>query len=288
MADIPYGNRRADILTQLPHKERLVFIAEGLPIIAASARSFWDAAQRLEQGSREQNVLEGFAVEEAAKVLILMDLVRCPSKHIARRVKGIVKTFYDHLSRMIYADAQGWRPVDVAQLQTYVDQERRGHYLEGYVGEYIVPNGKLYSRESTMYADIEVYENGKPQWSAPRGNGCSRQMFGGPPLPLLLIEAMAALGMFTVKGVRIVHHTWQSLDFIDTQHLDDRRRLFREMLEKLIASKLPSDDATDDHVWQLNNHWQLPMYNLQLGRIPVELEALEAERDAALWHEVGV
>jgi hypothetical protein len=288
MADIPYGNRRADILTQLSQKERLVFIAEGLPIIAASARSFWDAGQRLEQGSREQNVLEGFAVEEAAKVLILMDLVRCPSKHIARRVKGIVKTFYDHLSRMIYADAQGWRPVDVTQLQTYVDQERQGHYLEGYVGEYIVPNWKLYSRESTMYADIEVYENGKPIWSAPRGNGCSRQMFGGPPLPLLLIEAMAALGMFTAKGVRIVHHTWQALDFIDTQHFDDRRRLFREMLEKLIASELPSDDATDDHVWQLNNHWQLPMYNLQFGRIAVDLEVLEAERDAALWHEVGV
>lgn len=39
MADIPYGNRRADILTQLFQEERLVFIAEGLPIIAASARS---------------------------------------------------------------------------------------------------------------------------------------------------------------------------------------------------------------------------------------------------------
>ena len=288
MADIPYGNRRADILTQLSQRERLVFIAEGLPIIAASARSFWDAAQLLEQGSREQNVLEGFAVEEAAKVLILMDLVRCPSKHIARRVKGIVKTFYDHLSRMIYADAQGWRPVDVTQLQTYVDQERQGHYLEGYVGEYIIPNWRLYSRESTMYADIEVHEDGKPQWSAPRGDGCSLQMFGGPPLPLLLTEAMAALGMFTVKGVRIVHQTWQPLDFIDIQHFDDHRRLFREMLDKLIAAKLPSDDATDDHVWQLNSHWQLPMYNLQFGKIPVELEVLEAERDAALWHEVGI
>lgn len=287
MADIPYGNRRADILTQLSQRDRLAFIAEGLPIIAASAHSFWDAVQHLEQGSREQNVLEGFAIEEAAKVLILMDLVRCPSKHIARRVKGIVKTFYDHLSRMIYADAQCWRPVDVTELQTYVDRERQGHYLEGYVGEYIVPNWKLYSRESTMYADIEVHEDGKPQWSAPCGNGSSLQMFGGPPLPFLLIEAMTALGMFTGKGVRIVHQVWQRLDFTDTQHFDDHRRLFREMLEKLIAANLPSDDATDDHVWQLNSHWQMPMYNLQFGRVAVDLEVLEAEREAALWHEVG-
>jgi hypothetical protein len=48
MAGIPYGNRRADILTQLSQKERLTFIAEGLPTIAASARSF-EPPQRLER-----------------------------------------------------------------------------------------------------------------------------------------------------------------------------------------------------------------------------------------------
>jgi len=288
MGRIPYGNRRADILTQMPQADRLSFISEGLPIIAASARSFWDAAQRLEHGSREQNVLEGFAEEEAAKVLILMDLARCPSKHIARRVQSIVKTFYDHLGRMIYADAQGWRPVNITELQEYIDRERRGHYLEGYVGEYIVPNWNLYSRESTMYADIEVHEDGVPQWSAPRGNGGSRAIFGNPPLAILLIEAMAALGMFTPAGVRIVHDVWATLDFVDTQHFDDGRRLFVEMVGRLHAAESVTDDATDDHVWQLNSNWQMPMYNLEFGRVPVDLEDIEAERDAALWHEVGI
>ena len=117
MAEIPYGNRRADILTRMSQRDRLAFISEGLPIITASARNFWDAARQLEDGSREQSVLEGFAIEEAAKILILMDLVRCPAKHVSRRVKGMVKTFYDHLGRMIYADAQGWRVSDVTELQ---------------------------------------------------------------------------------------------------------------------------------------------------------------------------
>ena len=287
MADIPYGNRRADILTQMSQRDRLAFIAEGLPIIAASARSFWDAAQKLDHGSREQNVLEGFAIEEAAKVLILMDLVRCPAKHVARRVKGIVKIFYDHLGRMIYADAQGWRPVNLTELRTYVDRDRQGHYLEGYVGEYIVPNWNLYSRESTMYADIEVHEDGKPQWSEPRGNGGSRAVFGEPPMVILLVEAMQALGMFTPKGVRTVHDVWQSVDFVDAQHFDDHRRLLRETLERLIAANLPSAHASDDDVARLTRHWQMPMYNLQFHRVPVELETIEAEREAALWQEVG-
>ena len=69
MADIPYGNRRADILTQLSQRERLVFIAEGLPIIADSARSFWDAAQLLEQGSREQNVVKASRSRKPPKCL---------------------------------------------------------------------------------------------------------------------------------------------------------------------------------------------------------------------------
>ncbi len=49
-------------------------------MILASAESFWTAAASLMQAPREARVLEGFAEEEAAKILILMDLVRCPAK----------------------------------------------------------------------------------------------------------------------------------------------------------------------------------------------------------------
>src|SRR3546814_17502594 len=67
--------------------------------------------------AREATVLEGFAEEEAAKALILVDLIRCPPKQVARRAAAMIKTFYDHLGRLIYADAQHWCPTDVDQLQ---------------------------------------------------------------------------------------------------------------------------------------------------------------------------
>lgn len=73
-----FGNRRAGILCNLAHSSRLNVIAECLPIIADSAFSFWTAAEALPKSSLEAVVLAGFAGEEAAKALILMDLVRCP------------------------------------------------------------------------------------------------------------------------------------------------------------------------------------------------------------------
>lgn len=74
------GLHQAKRLCQLPAPDRLALIAEGLPIILESAQGFWKASQQLSELPREANVLEGFAEEEAAKVLILMDVVRCPPK----------------------------------------------------------------------------------------------------------------------------------------------------------------------------------------------------------------
>ncbi|UNK78198.1 hypothetical protein MNQ96_11450 [Sphingopyxis granuli] len=286
MARVSFGNRRAGILAHLKQRQRLDLIAEGLPIIVASARGFWESSRHLEKGSREATVLEGFAEEEAAKALILVDLVRCPAKQVARRAAGIIKTFYGHLGRLIYADAQHWSAVNIDQLREYVDQAREGHALEGYAGEYIVPNWTRYSREAALYADIEVYEDGIPHWSAPRGT-LSKSIFGGPPQALLLVEAMALAGMFERKGVRIVHETWAEVDFVDTQGFEDQRRLTRDMLQRLSDAQLMSDTITDAHWHALSNNWQMPMYALDFRETEVPLEDLEAQREAAFWSEVG-
>ena len=69
-------------MRDMKHAEWLDFIAEGLPIILSSARSFWSAEEKLADNPREASVLEGFAEEECAKALILLDLVRCPPSKV--------------------------------------------------------------------------------------------------------------------------------------------------------------------------------------------------------------
>ena len=168
MARLNIGLRRAKLLCQMPTKERLDFIAEGLPVILESARGFWRASEKLaDDNPREADVLERFAEEEAAKILILIDAVRCPAKLISEKLSIIVSNFCNHLARLIYAEAQGWKPMHVSQLQEYVNSSRQSHYLEGYVGEFISPNWNLTTRESQLYADIEAYEDGVPNGTSP-------------------------------------------------------------------------------------------------------------------------
>lgn len=283
---VPYGNRQARALCTMSYKARLDFVAEGLPIILESAQGFWDAALQLKDSPREASVLEGFAEEEAAKALILVDLVRCPPAKVSTRVGRIVgKIFYDHLARLIYAKAQRWRPASIAQLQDYVDHERQGHYLEGALGEYILPNWALYSRESTMYADIEVYEDEKPLWSAPGkwpGTG-----FHKKPVSLEVAEALDAVGAFTRAGVQATADIWGQVDFIDTQGLSVAQELTRSLAARLDAEGLVKEAAAEHHVRVFYDRWQWPMYNLEFGKIDVPLEDLKAAQEANLRAEFG-
>jgi hypothetical protein len=283
---VPYGNRQARALCNMPHEARLDFVAEGLPIVLASAQGFWNAAGALAGNNpREAVVLEGFAEEEAAKALILIDLVRCPPKEANNRVGRIIsKMFYDHLARMIYAKAQAWRPVHVTMLQEYVDQERKAHYLEGYASEYIVPNWALYARESAMYADIEEHENGGPYWNDPRHFGSPS---GFRPPALDLIEALSAIGVFTPAGVRAVSEIWGTVDFQDSEGPEIARELTGALGARLHAEGLVTEAATDSHARSFHHHWQMPMYNLEFSLLPVSMEELNADRDAALWQEIG-
>ena len=99
------GLRQAKVLCEMSFEKRLEFIAEGLPIILESAHGYWKASCRLKERPREAEVLQVHAAEEAAKILILMDAVRCPRKIISSKIGKIVQWFYDHLTRLIYAEA---------------------------------------------------------------------------------------------------------------------------------------------------------------------------------------
>lgn len=280
------GLRQAKRLCQMPHEKRLAFIAEGLPIILQSARGFWSAAKTLKDHPREAAVLEGFALEEAAKILILMDMVRCPRKQLPARIGAMVGWFYDHLARIIYAEATNRiRATDVDYLRGTIEHMRKAYYLEGNIGEYILPNWELYIRESRLYADIEAYGDGDPGWSAPHVH--ERMFKDFVPTMIKLIEAMASLGLFTLDALTILSDVWDQLAFEDKQDHQEATRLVWETLERAQAAKLIPENAAQDDANLLAWYWQLPMYALDLSRITVSLEELEAEQERLLWAEAG-
>ncbi len=110
-ADI--GMKRGWALANLPQAQQLDVIAEGLPILLKSADNLLEASKVLGQYDRAATILRGHGSEELAKVLILMDIVHCPPKLRGQRVGPMMGWFYDHLARLIYLDAQSWKPTDM-------------------------------------------------------------------------------------------------------------------------------------------------------------------------------
>ncbi|WP_229171141.1 MULTISPECIES: hypothetical protein [Bradyrhizobium] len=285
MKKLQIGQRQASRICQMSATDRLAFIAEGIPIIHASARGFWSASAELREKPREAEVLAGFAKEEAAKILILLDIVRYPEKRLAGKVNKLVGRFYGHRERLIYAQLSDWWSIDVADLRKAVEPLRKAHDLEGTMGEFIMPNSAIYQRESKLYADVEAYEDGTPVWNAPLVHPSDYP--SRMPSVVQVVDAMAACGIFTVEGIQATSEVWGQLEFQEKETLQDAERLTEQLVARLIAESLPDESAAQDHVNTLYRHWPLPMYNVDLDPIPVSLEDLKAEQERLYWAEVG-
>ena len=80
------------------------------------------AARKLyEEGYRHPAcVLNNLATEEAAKVLVLVDAVRCPRNKSTEKSRTL-GYFYDHLAKGIYAAVNNWSPADFADVMHGID-----------------------------------------------------------------------------------------------------------------------------------------------------------------------
>ncbi|MFA6031852.1 MAG: hypothetical protein WC889_03000 [Myxococcota bacterium] len=107
-----------------------------------------------------------------------------------------------------------------------------------------------------------------------------------PPV-LAVTEAMSALGMFSLAGLKAVAAIWETTAFTGTESLQDSERLMEQLVGRLIAEGLPSEQATPDHVGYLYRSWPLPLYDVDLKPIPVTIEELKEEQERLYWAEVG-
>lgn len=266
--------------------ERLRLIGDGLPVLLASAQELADAEKQLpRKHQRARAILIGQAEEEAAKILILLDAVRCPPKQ-QKALNRTLRNFYDHLARLIYAAASGWHAATLPELARYVDLDRTSHYLDGlYVPEFLFRNNLLDEREGFLYADF-VDEDGTLVWRKPGPR------FGGMPIEhdilgsnvprfhaLPLVQALSRVGVFTPEGLKVVARIWQPLKLDDQMHYSEIEARNRRTLEA--AGELGCQlEASKEEVRRVMD-WQWPMYSLDFTEIKVTEDAIQRERDAA-------
>ena len=104
-------------LIQLSDGRLFEEVAKGIRLIVEHAESLESTVVRLRaiDEHRGTTIVRALAKEESAKVLILLDLVRCPRNNQDGKSRTVA-AFGDHLAKGIYADSRRWRPVDFAEV----------------------------------------------------------------------------------------------------------------------------------------------------------------------------
>lgn len=238
-------------------------------------------------------VLRGFADEEAAKVLILLDIARAGwSKSEA--VRNSLSAFYSHLGRLLYVQSYGGAPADVAEVRRYVDFWRQEFYLDGPMDvDWIFGNELITRREERLYVDLVEDEGGDRRWVGPRPlSEIMDEPFTTPPpasVAVQLVEAMKLIGLLTEPGMSAVQGAWVGTTVSDHMHWSDLHPLNVAVIRTLESNGLDLDDAELMNAARyVVEHWIFPLSTLDLKLAKVDLKDLRDERNWRMAREMGI
>lgn len=268
-------------LMQQSVTDPLTAIAEGIGHIVENLRRLEKAARVLHDAECGQpsRIIEGFAKEEAAKVLILIDVVRCPpSRH--KELRRTVGYFDKHLAKRIYAEACSWRPASFEELKGRTEIATRSHYLDGPKGvDWIFPNDVKARRERDIYVDYIkdlTEEDGEHMWMTPFADSMAKWPYV-EPRAIATVEALYRLGTGSEDGVNVIREEWQDYDPELSSNSDDHRARIVRTLKRL--SRDNDGPEVHDAVTVIVENWPFPMWSLDLSKeSKVDLAELRQSR----------
>lgn len=263
-------------LAQLSDTQLFETVSEGATHIVNNVSRLNTAAQKLYdlEDFPTSRMLRHFATEESAKILVLLDSLRCPRKK-SMEVSRTLECFNDHVGKAIYAKACDWRPVTFKDMHSYVEYERALFYLDGPSGyDWIFKNEIVQSRENLIYVDYmrDITNDNEPRdryWVYPdNDNKYIHEKFSNfhTPASVTLTLAMHRANIATVSGLRIIADIWRSFNPTPTTHvseLTDRNHLTVNTLHEcgiLDNNKLEEGDE----VALLT--WSFPLWSIEVRK----------------------
>lgn len=280
-------------LEQLSDSALFETLSEGMLLIVHNAASLHETARRLHQAEefRASEIMRGFAEEEAAKVLILLDYVRCPRRS-ERRVQ-VLKRFYGHVAKRIYAMACKYPSIaSFGELSELVESESRPWYLDGPNRvDWIFRNSLVEKREHDLYVDYvpDVTDaKGAYHWVAPASPP--------PPFPFLsqyrasdcvtLVQFLSGAGALSAGGLDEIADLWRG--FAPAPDAD-REQLNRLIVETLDRLALHCGTVEEGAAQFIVSHWPFPLWSLTMKEPRpdvADLDVLREQRQCAVeWIE---
>ena len=255
-------------LLQLSDGRLFEEVATGIRLIVEHAESLESTAVRLRaiDEHRAATIVRALAKEESAKVLILLDLVRCPRNNQDGKSRTVA-AFGDHLAKEIYADSCRWRPVDFTEVTRVVDRERRPYYLDGPNDvDWILPNDAKGRRENRMYVDYVqdiTVEDGEHDWVSPLPDSLYREYGDATPPCLVVARALHRVGMTTPEGLGLVADLWRGFEpQPQTSHQELLGRNFDSLVRVSEARENREVDPEDAR--SVCQQWPFPLWPLDL------------------------
>lgn len=260
--------RAINHLEQLADDRLFAELSEGMPLIVDNAVSLDRTAYRLFNDGefRASEVMRGFAEEEAAKFLILMDYVRCPrnSEHRAQ----VLKRFYGHVAKRVHAMACSYeRIVSFAELSDFVADECRPLYLDGPNGiDWIFPNSIAAERERGLYVDYvqDITDpSGDRFWTTPPTPSPWTSQYATPD-SVGLCQALLQMGAAAAAGLAEIADIWRGFVPKPNTDREQLRKLILHTLERLSNDSSGGQCADESTVRFIVLHWPFPMWQLAM------------------------
>lgn len=282
--------RQVKRLCQLSDDCLFQTVSEGLELILRNANRLEEDAEFLYKNNRARGfrVLRSVLEEEAAKFLILLDVVRCPKNH-PNRGKHL-SFFYGHLQRLLYAESCYLRLTTFREMREWVEKMREAKYVEGHDFEFwIERNELLQNREGALYVDYVklerecTWQEGKCTWQDPtlmEGPDGTLPFCGFAPPVLELARACGKTGCTSPESLKHIAGKWRSITLRDDLHCQELEALNRETIDELKTNGLMVDD-TDAEQEYIIDHWPYPLYDLDLSIKSADSSHLKNEKEIA-------
>lgn len=272
-------------LMNLGAKDRLPVMAEGLELLARNVEGKHADAAHLFKARRKTsaNVLNGFACEEAAKALMLLDALRAGWKPDDAVRQLLSRSFYDHHSRLMYAFVYDFPAhLDRTEITELVDQARDAFYVDGPEGfDWIFRNSQLAQREGAMYVDYCIDAAGDGEWTDPSVwgfSGLSEDVLA-PSDVIELVRSLSSMGVLTLEGLEAIGRAWRNAPSeIGWQEV--RERNLAVLTNLYTAGHLREYTELDKR--SVVQNWHMPLLGLDLTEKEVSLAQTSERRDALI------
>ena len=258
-------------------------VAEGIELLKNNLDRLENSARLLSEAGDQSSaeILKHIATEEAAKVLILLDVIRCPLTSLDARRQTLAR-WTNHLWKGIYAEACDRPPVDFEEVRRNIEEDIQRYHLDGPFGvDWIFPNQITASRERLMYVDYVHDLTQEPQdatewWTSPIDSG-----FEIIPSPCVkTVQALCSLGVTNVDGLKMIAQIWRPVVLGSSLSQADVNGLIRTTANNLlnhgIANEAWITDTWPSAIW----NWPFPLWSFhpKPAKEKERLEDLHQER----------